>query len=270
MPELPEVETIRKALEKKLVNKKIDNVFLFVKKSLKNCEEENFVKSLKGQEIKGLERIAKYLIFDLTNYWMVTHLRMEGKFYVLEKSSKTNNHNILVIDFKDNTCLLFKDFRKFATIDFFSKKEFTNFKDLPIFKKVGNEPWDINQDVFDTQISHLKSNIKSALLSQKYISGLGNIYVDEVLHMCLIHPATLCNKLNKNELKCIVEQSKVILKDAIAKGGTTIRSYMVENKKGNYQKYLKVHYQEGKPCGKNGIVKKIKVGGRGTYFCSEK
>ena len=267
MPELPEVEVVRTELKKTILNKKIINYKLNVIKSLKFCEEKE-LERLKNQKILNILRFGKYLVFEFDLFYLVLHLRMEGKFLFLNENEveKYINHNIMYFAFEDNKYLLFNDFRKFATIEFFEKK--LSISEIANIKGVGKEPWDLDVNDFYNKIKNKRTPIKTTLLDQKYLSGLGNIYVDEVLFACRISPLRKTNEITKKECHMIIKHSIDILRSAIEHKGTTIKTFSYSREGiGSYQNKLKVHMKEGQLCPDNTKIIKTKVGGRGTYYC---
>ncbi len=267
MPELPEVETVVNDLRPLIKNKTIIDVKIFHEKSLKNVSKKNFMIII-GQKILNVSRKAKYIIFELENNFLISHLRMEGKWNLLKKNDliENKNHIILQISLNSKEELIFYDFRKFATIDLITKN------DLEVFfknKKIGPEPWDLIEDNFIKLVWKSKRPIKSFLLDQKNLSGIGNIYADEILYKSKIHPLTYGENLPKEKIIEIIENTNFILKKSIELGGTSIRTYSsINDKKGSYQSELKVHTKEGEKCfDNNHKVVKIKVNGRGTYYC---
>ncbi len=270
MPELPEVESVRKYLESKILDSKILDVNIYVKKALRNADVLELSK-IKNQKITKLDRIAKHLIIHFEEHYIICHLRMEGKFFIFNNESDMNNltkrdYDILKIT-TDKNIILFQDKRKFATVDIFEKD--ISYIQNKVLKKVGPEPFDIDENELHKKINNKNSDIKKVLLNQEIISGLGNIYVDEVLFASKIHPETKAKFLDLKDCKEIIKNSRSILKEAIKHRGTTIRSYAISLEiEGGYQKFLNVHQKKGEKCPIDGnIIKKIKVGGRGTYFC---
>lgn len=270
MPELPEVETVRKYLENNILNWKIKDIVLSSKKSLRNSKESD-LKNLVNQSITKIDRFAKHLIIRFNKQYIICHLRMEGKFYVFKDENEMNeltkrSHDILM--FKTNKgIILFQDTRRFATVDLFDNS--IEYGVNEILVKVGPEVFDKKwEDLFET-LSKKRTSIKTTLLDQSIISGLGNIYVDEVLFRCKIHPETLTNQITKEQAKDIIKYSIIILNKAIELKGTTIRSYTSSlGVEGSYQNFLNVHQRKDLPCKtcKTKIIK-LKVGGRGTYIC---
>lgn len=270
MPELPEVETVRKYLESNIINQKVTEVTLFSKKSLRNVKEKD-LQRLVGQSITSLDRKAKHLIIRFKNDYIICHLRMEGKFFIFNSEKEMNdnvnrNHDVLLIR-TNKSFILFQDTRKFATVDLFDNN--VSYEENNVLIKVAPEPFDLDaQDLFN-KLSKKRVAIKSALLDQGIISGIGNIYVDEILFATKLHPLTPSNEVTLEKCKEIIKESRRILKKAIELKGTTIKSYTSSlGVEGEYQKFLKVHQKLNSNCKTcNTPIVKIKVGGRGTYLC---
>ncbi|NOQ50576.1 MAG: DNA-formamidopyrimidine glycosylase [Mycoplasmataceae bacterium] len=263
MPELPEVVTVCKTLELNILNLEIKTVKLETIKALRN-QSVDYLNNLNNQKIIALKSKGKNLIIQTNDYWLVLHLRMEGKFFFIPKvNDEFNKHNILTINFLDNK-LLFNDHRKFATIDIFGSSADLN----KFLEKVGPEPWDVNIDSLYNQIKDKRTSIKQTLLDQKYMSGLGNIYVDEVLYASKIMPTRKTNSITYDQLVDIVRHSRIILWQSILVGGSTISTFQSQHGvDGKFQNQLKVHSRKGAKCPNGEKVQKIVVGGRGTYYC---
>lgn len=191
---------------------------------------------------------------------------MNGK-YFFNNSSKKEPHNHLMIQFDDNTFLHYNDTRMFGTFHIKTTKDYLNTTPL---SNVGPTPMEISEEELFNKLQKSKRSIKPTLLDQQIVSGLGNIYVDEVLFACSIHPLTKAFLINKNELKLIKKFATSILLKSIELGGSTINSYSSLNmQEGNFQNFLQVHTKKGFACSRcNNIIEKITVGGRGTYICS--
>lgn len=264
MPELPEVETVRRYLATKLTTEVIKKIELNETKALKSNNLFALL-NLENKTILNFSRKAKYLILNLSDdYHLVLHLRMEGKFYLVDLD---NHHydrfNILTLKFA-NKKLLFNDHRKFATVDLFTSTQALQ----SYLTKIGAEPFDINLRWLYEQIKTKRTPIKTILLDQKYMSGLGNIYVDEVLFAAKISPLRLGKDLQLYELAMLLTAAQKILAKAIEYKGTTIKTFTSQaGVFGNYQQFLQVHQQTAKLCPDGSEIVKIKVGGRGTYYC---
>ena len=266
MPELPEVETVRRVLEKEITNSTIIDIDVYYE----NIIEDDigfFKKNVIGKKIVGLSRLGKYLIINLENGSIVSHLRMEGKYFYLPANSELNKHIHVVFKLDNGYILCYQDTRKFG------RMVYKNNDDLFITKplsQIGVEPFiENNIDIDGIYKKILKKNlpIKAVLLDQSIITGLGNIYVDEVLFASKINPNKESSKISIEELKKIVEASDKILKLAIENKGTTIRSYTSSlGVIGGYQNFLCVHTKTICPiC--NSKLEKEKIGGRTSYYC---
>jgi formamidopyrimidine-DNA glycosylase len=269
LPELPEVETVRKTLENLVLNKTIQHVTITWPKMIKNPTEINqFIDALKGQTIKGIGRRGKFLIFYTDVYALVSHLRMEGKYAVYPKDEPYDKHTHVIFHFTDGTELRYKDVRKFGTMHLFKKS--TEFE-IPPLIDLGPEPFseDFTLDYLSQKLQRTNRKIKPTLLDQKIVVGLGNIYVDEALFRAKIHPETIANTLNKEQLLKLHQEIIKTLSEAVQKGGSTIRSYInSQGEIGMFQLELFVYGRKGescKDCGQD--LEKTVVGGRGTHFC---
>lgn len=264
MPELPEVETVKNVLKKDLINLKINKVTVTYKDMIKT-NYQDFVKNLVGEQILDIKRYGKWLVFETTNYDLVSHLRMEGKYFYTDKV-EPQKHEHIVFEFDNGKVLRYKDVRKFGVM-FLVKKD-RLFIDTPL-AKLGLEPFDekLTSTYLIEKFKNKKIPIKTVLLDQEIISGLGNIYDDEVLFKSHISPFKSANLLTKKECEAIIKNSREILYAAIKCGGTTIRSYTSSlGVEGNYQDKLLVHTKkECSVCHGKILVKKI--GGRSTYYC---
>lgn len=269
MPELPEVETVRKILEPLLINHKIIGIRIFLNKIIKNPDILTFKSKILGQTIHEVQRKAKLLIFVLDDDVLLSHLRMEGKYYYQKQDEKINwKHVLLVLDLDNGYQLRYHDTRRFGTFHLQNKKEYQTLKP---YINIGPEPWNqlVTIDYLKEKWINKKQKVKTALLDQTVISGLGNIYTDEVLFISKIHPETAVNKLTNQDLDAIINNSIKILRLSIKLGGSTIATYTSSlGIKGTFQNHLQVHTRVNKSCfACQNIIKKTKVNNRGTYFC---
>lgn len=270
MPELPEVRTVAKYLNENIIGQKIMNIEMSNLKSFRNCNKKQ-IDNLTNQKILSVETIAKHLILKMNDYYLILHLRMEGKLFVFKDDVEMNNltnrfHDVMIIN-TDKGLILFQDTRRFATVDLFNNE--VSYEENPILVKVGPEPFNTDAKYLFSKLSKKNTQIKNSLLDQSIISGLGNIYVDEVIHSIGVLPTTISKDITIEQCKLIITNSRKILKKAIINNGTTIRSYTSSlGVEGSYQKYLNVHQQTNcRVCGTK--ITKIKVGGRGTYYCTK-
>lgn len=269
MPELPEVETVKETLKLKLIGKQIKDVKIYYNGIIAYPLVKEFSKQIKNLPIKDINRRGKWLMFDLDKYYLLSHLRMEGKYFFKNKEDKLDNHEHVVFTLDDDEQLRYRDTRKFGKM-YLIKKEDIN--EIGPIKDLGLEPWDNNLN-----ISYLKDKyknkrlpIKTVLLDQSIIVGIGNIYADEILFLSKLNPLIKCCDLKDDDLENIIKYTKEVLEKAIKLGGTTIRTYTsVDGVHGRFQNELLIHGKDKGICPNCGqAVSKIKVGGRGTYYCN--
>ena len=271
MPELPEVETVKETLKSKIIGEKIKCVNVYYETMIDEASRDKFCELLIGETITDILRYGKYLFFIFNNVSLISHLRMEGKYFIKDEKEEKNVHEHIVFTFESGRTLRYHDTRKFGTMKLVQTTSFNEIMCEPELIKLGKEANDESIDVleFYNKIHKLRIKLKTALLDQTIISGLGNIYVDEVCFLSNLHPEMPCNYLTLYDCKVILEKCKYVLEGAIKAGGTTIRSYTSSlGVTGRFQLKLHVHTKQGEKCevcGKNII--KITVGGRGTYLC---
>lgn len=267
MPELPEVETVRLTLLPLVKNKKIVDVDIYYDSIIKNISISEFKKKIVNQTILDILRFGKYLVFVLDNSFLVSHLRMEGKYYLKHLENKDlHEHVRFYLD--SGETLRYNDVRKFGTMDFFSNVSISDILKMKPLNKLGYEPFDpkLTVSYLKEKFKNSARPIKTMLLDQGIIAGLGNIYVDEVLFLCSINPLTKAKDINEEQIQLIIDSSIDTLIKAIKLGGTTIHSFSSDGISGKFQNELLVHTKFRCPrC--QGYIEKIKVGGRGTYFC---
>lgn len=272
MPELPEVQTLINNLnEEGVCNKKITDVIVFMNKILKNSNPSNFKKDLIGTKIKRIDRKGKYLLFILDNNKVLSvHLRMEGKLFFQNRDEPYDKKHTLLIIRMTKKELRYHDTRRFGTFHIYDASNYLSSKEL---SKIEIDPLDdnFNWTFLKQKLSNKNKCIKTALLDQSNVSGIGNIYADEILFASKINPLKECNQLTDIDFKSISRNATRILKLAVENKGTTIFSYLFKKDQGGqFQKFLKVHLKKGKPCPNcKTIINKIKVNGRGTYYCPE-
>lgn len=262
MPELPEVQTVLDTLELKIKNLEIEDIKVLYEPIVGN--KTSFRKQLKGQHFRSFKRRGKYLLFELDDCTLVSHLRMEGKYFVFnEKQTEINKHTHVIFYLSKGKELHYNDVRKFGRMEIIPKGDYKDFHGL------GVEPFskEFNYQYCFDYLKKDKRPIKQILLDQSFIAGIGNIYADEIIFAMHVHPKTKGNKLNEDEIKSLIKNTKAILSKAIKAGGTTIRSYTSSlGVTGKFQLSLKCHTKEICPICK-GEIKKIVVATRGTYYC---
>ncbi|WP_026572222.1 DNA-formamidopyrimidine glycosylase [Bacillus sp. UNC438CL73TsuS30] len=269
MPELPEVETVRKTLKNLVLHKEIKDIIVHWPKIIKNpVEIEQFIDALKGETIMDVGRRGKFLILYTDHYALVSHLRMEGKYGLYPKSEPYDKHTHVIFHFSDETDLRYRDVRKFGTMHLYKKGE--EFFRPPLFD-LGPEPFDetFTRDYLSEMLKKTTRKVKPALLDQKVLVGLGNIYVDEALFRAGIHPERIANTLTEEETTILHQEIIHTLSEAVKKGGSTIRSYVnSQGEIGMFQLELYAYGRKGEACKRCGTpLEKITVGGRGTHFC---
>ncbi|MFI3307387.1 MAG: DNA-formamidopyrimidine glycosylase [Mycoplasmatota bacterium] len=266
MPELPEVETVRNTLKKHVLNNIIKECIITYDKIIENIETDEFAEKVVNQKINDIKRLGKWLLFELDDYYLLSHLRMEGKYFIRENDYDDLNH-VHVVFVLDNKKLLYQDTRKFGKMHLIKKEDL--FKEKPI-KDLGYEPWDSELTSKYLKEKYKKKNIpiKTVLLDQSIITGIGNIYADEILFLCQISPLRKASELTKKDLNNIISFTRKVLEKAIKEGGTTIRTYSSDGVHGRFQQSLYVHNKLGRKCLLcSSPIEKTRVGGRGTYYC---
>ena len=282
MPELPEVEVVKRSLDRKIKFKKINKVVVR-NRNLRFRIPKNFEFFLKHKKINKISRKSKYLIFNLdNNTFFIVHLGMSGTIHLVSNKNYYNSntsfygnsnlpkkHNHILIFFK-KIKLIYNDPRRFGFIKILNnKKSLLNF-----FKNIGPEPFSnkFNFIYINHYLNKKNKNIKSFLLDQKFVSGIGNIYANEILFYCKIHPLKKGKKLNRFDIRKLQYFSKDVLRKAIIKGGSSIKDFKnIKGKDGNYQNEFKVYNRENLNClNKNcsSKIKKIIISNRSTFFCN--
>ncbi len=265
MPELPEVECVIRALKKNLIGQSIKSIKCTYKEMIKE-DYDTFCATLIGKEFRDITRKGKYIIFHLSSdTYLVSHLRMEGKYFLTLKNSISNPHILVEFETDDYT-LYYQDVRKFGVM--YTKTSENLFTTEPL-SKVANDPIEgVDVEGIFNKLKKLKKPIKEALLDQSIMSGLGNIYVDEVLFKASISPLRKSCDISLNEVENIVSYSKEIFLLSIELGGTTIRSFTSSfHHIGHYQDKLLVHTKEYCPICKKKL-EVIRIGGRSSYYCT--
>ena len=286
MPELPEVEVVKRSLESKIINSIIKKVQINDHK-LRYKVKREIVKKLTGKKIKKIKRRSKFLIFEINKtYLMLVHLGMTGKFFLEDRNKKKfktsfyyfldyqkdQKHNRVIFFLSKNRKLIYNDVRKFGFIKLYKLTDYIRISHL---KNLGPEPlekkW--NFKYFKNYIVNKKRNIKNILMDQRFVSGLGNIYVNEILFLSGVRPCSEVKELKDFKIKKIIKNSKMILKKSIKLGGSTIKDFSSENgKKGVFQEHLKIYGRKGKKCSNvdcNTNIVRIVISNRATFFCKK-
>ena len=282
MPELPEIEIVKQSLDKNIKFEKIKKVVVR-NRSLRFKIPKNFEIVLKNKIINKISRKSKYLILHLEDIYCVIHLGMSGTIHLINrknfnKNTNTSFYNPPNLPLKHNHIefflkkyqLIYNDPRRFGFFKIFKKKDLLDF-----FKNVGPEPLNskFNINYISNYFINKKKNIKSFLLDQKFVSGIGNIYASEILFYCKINPFKEVKYLTKLDIKKIKYFSKFVLNKAIKKGGSSIRNFRnASGRNGKYQNEFKVYQRENLNCLKEecfGKIKKKFISKRSTFFCNK-
>ncbi|MEW8967329.1 DNA-formamidopyrimidine glycosylase [Exiguobacterium alkaliphilum] len=269
MPELPEVETVCRRLRPFVSGKTIEAVDVFDAKIIRGHEPDQFVEHLLGETILDVERRGKFILFKLTNGYLVSHLRMEGKFFPHDERVSPVKHSHVVFTFTDGTTLHYNDVRKFGTMELKTNEELFVTPPLSLLALEPFDP-DVTAEALHRRLSRMNVRaIKTALLDQSIFVGLGNIYVDETLFRAGVHPTRPAASLSYAEVETVRQEAIAVLTEAIERGGSTIRSYTnPDGATGTFQETLYVYGQTGNPCQKcDRSIEKMKLGGRGTHYC---
>lgn len=269
MPELPEVETVRRTLNQLIVGKTIGRVTASLPRILQKPDDPAaFAAMLEGRSFLGVERRGKFLRLLLDGITLVSHLRMEGRYGLYRDEEPVEPHTHVIFHFTDGTALRYKDVRQFGTMHLFSPGEEWQ---APPLNKLGIEPLsdDFTPEAFKQALGKRTTKIKPLLLNQEIVVGLGNIYVDEALHTAGIHPERTADSLNDAEKNRLHRAILETLAAAVESGGSSIKSYVNgQGEMGMFQHQLKVYGRTGEPCSSCGSpIEKSVVGGRGTHIC---
>ncbi|TEB13573.1 Formamidopyrimidine-DNA glycosylase [Pelotomaculum sp. FP] len=269
MPELPEVETVRRTLEPKLAGLKFTAVQILMPKVIKTPDLDQFKEIILDKKIIKINRRGKYLLLHLSEkYTLLVHLRMTGRLTYSEKETPVAKHTHVIFTLSNGCQLRFCDTRQFGRLWMVpvpSLEELAGFKDL------GVEPLDdrFTRDYLKKELRRRHARIKPLLLDQTFIAGLGNIYTDEALHRARINPERLCTTLTPREIAHLYHAIREVLQEGIENRGTTVRDFIDGNgRAGGYQELLRVYSREGEPCPHcNRPIVRKKLGGRSSYYC---
>ena len=283
MPELPEVEVVKQSLDKKIKEKKVKKV-LVRNRNLRKKVPLNFENFFIKQKIFKIERFSKYLILYFSNNKIcLIHLGMSGTIHFVKKNKKTlrtntsfynspklpSKHNHIEIFF-DDCKIIYNDPRRFGFFEIIENKDLLKKK----FYKLGPEPFNSNYnlDYIYSKLKGKQKNIKNFLIDQNFVSGIGNIYASEILFLSGINPIKKAKNLKKEDCKKILINSKKVLREAINKGGSSIKDFKnISGKYGGFQSEFKVYQREGLKCKRTnclGIIKKKNISNRSTFFCN--
>ncbi|MFL2890128.1 MAG: bifunctional DNA-formamidopyrimidine glycosylase/DNA-(apurinic or apyrimidinic site) lyase [Pelagibacteraceae bacterium] len=283
MPELPEVEVVKRSLEKYIKNLTIKSIRIKAKK-LRYIIDRKKLKKTAGKKINSIKRRSKYLLLNLNNnQTILVHLGMTGKFFIIDKKKETKKtsfyyklsfkdkkHNHLIFYLNKNIRLIYNDVRKFGFIKVILSE---NLKSNSHLKTLGPEPLSnkFNISYIKKYIINKKKSLKDLLMDQKFVSGLGNIYVNEILFLSGLNPYQNIQNTRIVEFKKIIKSTRKILKKSIKEGGSSIKNFNdSKGKNGSYQQLFNVYGREGVKCVKNKcrvIITKTNMSNRATFFC---
>ena len=286
MPELPEVEVVKRSLVNKIQNSIVKAVKINDGR-LRYRVDKNKLKKIIGLRIKKISRRSKFLLFYFNNKTvMLVHLGMTGKFFFINQKNtkyktsfyyginedKDKKYDRVIFNLSKNRKLIYNDVRKFGFIKFDQKKNVDQNLHL---KNLGPEPLEknFNFSYFKQYIINKNRTIKDILMDQKFISGLGNIYVNETLFYSGIKPTKKVKNLSESEIRKIIKFTKKILSKAITFGGSSIKNFSSDNgKKGSFQQYFSVYGKKGDKCSKKSCdsnIIKIVISNRATFYCNK-
>lgn len=275
MPELPEVETIRNGLEKYVAGHEIEDIEILHPKPFQG--DKNFVI---GSKIKNVRRIGKGLILDLeNNYSLAIHVKMTGQLVFRDKKtakeaispkvkSIPNKYTHVIFDLDKAAKLYFNDMRRFGWIKVLKTEDVAK---LPLFKVMGPEPFkDLTLEKFKEILAKSSLKIKPLMMDQSKIGGIGNIYANDALWEARINPERIAKSMNEKQEKALFDAIIKVIKTSLKEGGSSENSYVnVLGQEGNYQRVCLVYGKKGEKCQRDdgGIIQRINLGGRGTFFC---
>jgi formamidopyrimidine-DNA glycosylase len=269
MPELPEVETIRRQLAEKISGKTISFLKVIDPAPVRTVSPEKLVEIVKGAKIEDVGRRAKILLIRLsTDYTLLVHLKLTGRLIIASKGEAPSKHCHLKFRFEDGNQLFFCDIRKFGYVKPVPTSSLNQVDEL---KNLGPEPLDnFTFDDFKKLLAtRKKGRIKPLLMNQEFIAGIGNVYADEILFFAGVKPERDVSELKEAEIKKIYEGIQVILPAAVVKRGSSVDDYVdIYGRQGDYVPYLRAYGRTGKPCFKCGtLMRRIKLGGRSAHYC---
>jgi len=260
MPELPEVETIVRALRPALVGRTILSADLRWSHTLAAPSPAAFKKRIKGQQILSVSRRAKFFNLQLSSFNLLVHLRMSGALLVKEGSFTPAKHDRLVLTLSDDLSLIFNDARKFGRVWLTANPD-------EVLGNLGPEPLDpsITPQVFYEHLHRRRRQLKPLLLDQSFIAGLGNIYTDEALHMARLHPLTQSDSVTPEQTEGLWQAVRAVLEEGIRSNGASI-DWVYRG--GEFQDHFRAYGRHGKPCPVCGAkIERMVIGQRATHFC---
>lgn len=268
MPELPEVETVKEGLNKILEDQPLIQSVSVSRKKLRFAYPSGFKRSLVGLRVKEVKRRAKYLIFKTDGPSIICHLGMTGN-WRSEKNLVKRPHDHVFLKLSSGKILIFNDTRRFGYLDLVSESSLATCR---WFQHLGPEPLEVNKFTSDYLFAHSRkktTSIKAFIMKQEVVVGVGNIYASEALFLAGLHPKKQASLLNKKQCEQIVKSIRKVLRQAILKGGTTIKDFQsAGGSRGYFQLQLNVYGRSGESCHKcKSKINKLLQGGRSTFYC---
>jgi formamidopyrimidine-DNA glycosylase len=267
MPELPEVETVRRDLTDRILGREIAKVKV-IDPLVVIGDPKAFARGLKGRRIESIGRRGKALIFALDKPpLLITHFRMTGQLYPVQ-TGEAPDHTRVIFTLDDGRDLIYRDTRRLGRLELAPDEAHSE-----ILANLGRDALEDppSLEEFTALLARRKAPIKHFLMDQRHFAGIGNIYAAEILHRCNIHPEEPCASLKRPQVACLLGMTREVLTEAIGKRGTTISDYVTgTGKKGEFQYALRVYMREGESCGRDGCqgrVARIVQQGRSTYLC---
>src|SRR5919204_3570846 len=269
MPELPEVETVRTSLEPALVGRRFDSVEILDARLTRPLEPAEVAAELEGERVAAVERRGKYLVVRFeSGLVLLIHLRMTGTFVHSRAAPPVEEpHRRAVVRLDDGSDVIYRDVRRFGTWLVLCQDELE-----PYFAaRLGSEPLAraFSARRLAEHLQRRRAPIKAALLDQRTLAGMGNIYADEALWRARIHPRRPAGELSDAEIAALVKGVKAALRAGIARQGASLRDYSTpDGRRGRMQERFRVYGRDGEPCFRCGTpIEKIRAGGRGTWYC---
>ncbi len=268
MPELPEVETIRLELEPLICGKTFQAPILHMPSTIEHPDPERFIDAIAGQTVKEIRRKGKYLLIYLDAGILAVHLRMTGNLIYSEKGPcKEDRFLRVTLPFIDDSALYYSDMRRFGRLWFVNGEDQLNFC---VLKRIGPDIYtELDKEGFIKLLGERKRcRLKALLLDQRFAAGMGNIYTDECLFRCGIHPRRQAESLSADEAEKLYLSIREVLSQGIKHGGTSFRDYRsASGALGDFQSRLAVYGRKGERCRCGSDIVKTVVAGRGTYYC---
>lgn len=270
MPELPEVETVRRHLEGVLPGRRVEGVHVGLPRMVQNVTPEDLASFVVGHRFGNIRRRGKFLLLHIGEMArLIIHLRMTGRLLVASKGAEAEPHTHITFGLDGGDELRFADVRTFGTLHYSAAP---GEGEPPGLVSMGPEPLaeDFLPETLAAALHGRRAPIKAVLLDQRRVAGLGNIYVDEALYLSRLHPERPAGGLNRDEIEALHENIRRVLQEALKAGGTTIRDYVDgRGEPGTFQQQLHAYGRAGEPCGRCGTVfARLKVAGRSSHVCT--